>query len=495
MHVPGEISAAHLGTSLGAALGIFFEVTALLLIPLVLLRRKEPSSTAAWLLTLVFVPALGAILFILFGRDRVRLPARRKREWNAAVRAQLVTLAPQALARGARDDLALPEGGTDLERALFRASAQLTHGRPSGGNDVEMLFGGNDAYAAIGRAIDAAKHHVHAEFYLIRNDATGAWFRERLVAAAARGVEVRLLCDGYGCFRLGRGWSRPIRRAGGRVASFMPMRSLLLQPVNLRNHRKIVVVDGGVAFTGGLNVGDEYRGTMPGVGEWRDVHMRIEGGAASDLQRVFLQDWAFATGEIIAAAPYFPDPAPASGNATLAIVPSGPDTRTEAIHRLFFGAIAGAHERVLITTPYFVPDAPIMVALELAAMRGVDVRMILPHRSNHRVTFHAGRSFYDPLLEAGVHVYEYLPGMVHAKTMVVDGALSLVGSANMDLRSFRLNFEVHTLMHDAASARKLEASFAADLARSSLVTLDAWRARPTRLRIQEGAARLVSPLL
>jgi cardiolipin synthase len=268
-----------------------------------------------------------------------------------------------------------------------------------------------------------------------------------------------------------------------------------LQPVNLRNHRKIVVVDGTIAFTGGLNIGEEYRGKMPGVGEWRDVHLRIEGGAARDLQRVFFQDWSFATGEAMKAGPYFPEPPDDLGAASIAVVPSGPDTRNEAIQRIFFGAIAGARSRVWMTTPYFVPDQAISVAMQLAAMRGVDVKLVLPSRSNHAVTFHAGRSFYEPLLDAGVQLFEFSPGIVHAKTMVVDGAVSLIGSANMDLRSFRLNFEVHALLHDAAVAERLESAFRDDLAQSTQVSLAAWRERPKRVKLYEGAARLVSPLL
>ncbi len=196
-----------------------------------------------------------------------------------------------------------------------------------------------------------------------------------------------------------------------------------------------------------------------------------------------------------AARPTFPSPTRHRGDATIAIVPSGPDTQNEAIERVFFGAIAGARKRVWITTPYFVPDQAISVAMELAAMRGVDVKIVLPKHSNHAVTFHAGRSFYAPLLEAGVAIHEYVPGMVHAKTMVVDGAVSLVGSANMDLRSFRLNFEVHALVHDPALARRLELEFERDLTQSSRVSLAEWRDRGARLRIYEGAARLVSPLL
>jgi cardiolipin synthase len=480
---------------LGAWVGLVSEVVALALVPLVLLRRKEPSSTIAWILTLVFLPALGAALFVLFGRDRVRWPARRKRELDALVRAEVAAHAPDVVARDSVPVTLSHLGATDLELALFRVGAHLTHGKASSGNQVEPLFGGDDAYAALGRAIDEARHHVHAEYYLIRNDATGDWFKARLIAAAKRGVEVRLLCDGFGCFAVHASYFRALREAGVHVATFLPMRSVLLQPVNLRNHRKIVVVDGRVAFTGGLNIGDEYRGRMPGIGEWRDVHMRIEGGAARDLQRVFFQDWAFATNEPVKAGPYFPEPETSAGGGTIAVVPSGPDTRNEAIQRIFFGAIAGARSRVWMTTPYFVPDQAINVAMQLAAMRGVDVKIILPSRSNHSVTFHAGRSFYDALLDAGVGVYEYTPGIVHAKTMVVDGAVSLVGSANMDLRSFRLNFEVHALVHDAMVASRLEETFTADLAQSSLVSLSTWRARPARTRLYEGAARLVSPLL
>jgi cardiolipin synthase len=273
------------------------------------------------------------------------------------------------------------------------------------------------------------------------------------------------------------------------------MRSLFLQPVNLRNHRKIVVVDGKMAFSGGVNIGDEYRGRMPGIGVWRDTHFRMEGPAALALQRVFFQDWFFATGEGVDPTPFFPANASPPGDATVAIVPSGPDTRTEAIHRLFFAAIAGARERVYITTPYFVPDAPMVVALQVAAMRGVDVKLILPSRSNHRVTFHAGRSFYAELLEAGVHIYEYQPGMIHAKTMVVDGRIVFLGSANMDMRSFRLNFEVHALIHDAPTASELEECFSEDLAKTVAVDLARWRTRRRRDRIAEGAGRFVSPLL
>ena len=475
--------------------GIAVYLTALSLVPLVLVRRKEPSSTFAWILVLVLLPPIGATLFLLFGRDRVRLPAKRKRELDALVRGQLAATVSASVEEPA------PASATAVERSLFRVGARLTHVAATVRNRVEVLVDGAGTYEALGAAIDGAKHHVHAEYYLIRDDATGAWFRDRLAAAARRGVSVRLLTDGFGCLALGRGWRRTLRKAGARVGEFLPMRSVLLQPVNLRNHRKIVVVDGGTAFTGGFNVGDEYKGgEMRAVGQWRDVHLRIEGPAAAQLQQVFFQDWAFATRETIDPESYFPRSAAGSssgdaGDATVAVVTSGPDTRSEAIHHLFFGAIVAAEREVLITTPYFVPTESLMVAMELAAMRGVRVRLLLPARSNHRVTFHAGRSFYAQLLEAGVEILEYEPGIVHAKTLVVDGRVALVGSANMDLRSFRLNFEVHALVHDATTAARLVSMFDRYAAESRRVDVTAWSSRAWTLRVREGAARLVSPLL
>jgi cardiolipin synthase len=480
----------HLGPGLLGWTGAFFGIVALALIPVVLLRRKEPSSTIAWILTLLFLPALGALLFLLFGRDRVRWPARRKRQADALVRGTLAAHATPA----ETDPAPTQPGLTELEKQIFQMGALLTGEAASTKNRLQVFSHGGDVYDSLGDAIDKAKHHVHAEFYLIRNDKTGEWFRDKLVRAASRGVEVRLLCDAYGCLAVGAVWRRPLRKAGAKVGIFLPMRSLLLQPVNLRNHRKIVVVDGTVAFSGGVNIGDEYHGKMTKIGQWRDTHFRLEGPAAGALQRVFLQDWFFATGEGVEPKPYFPM-APSAGDATVTIVPSGPDTRTEAIHRIFVAAIGAARERVWITTPYFVPDPPMMVALQVAAMRGLDVKLILPSRSNHSVTFHAGRSFYETLLEAGVHIHEYSPGMIHAKTMVVDGRIVLLGSANMDMRSFRLNFEVHTLIHDEATARTLEASFQDDLSHTVAVDRATWSKRPLGNRIAEGAGRLVSPLL
>ena len=515
--------------------GLVVEIVALLCIPLVVLRRKEPSSTAAWILALVFLPVVGATLFLLFGRERVRLPVQWKREADRdlALRRKRLSSAPIASPPPERLGVSsvwdLARDGASA-RGLFRVSGALAGVTPVGGNRVDLLIDGDATYEAIGAAIDGARRSVHVEYYLVRRGRTAEWLRDRLCAAARRGVEVRLLMDGYGSFWLGRAWLRPLREAGAKVAFFLPARLLFFQPMNLRNHRKIVVVDGDTAFTGGINVGDEYRGRH---GPWRDTHLAIRGPAARQLAEVFVHDWHFATREHIdahppderASKPQAPDAAEAPAEAleppriprapgldlhesagmsrhptaaTVAIVPSGPDLEgpaREAIHRLFFSAITLARSRVWITTPYFIPDRSIVVALQCAAARGVDVRLLFPSRSNLRFVFQAGRWFYEELLEAGVSIHEYGPGMIHAKTMVIDGQVALVGSANMDLRSFRLNFEVHAIVRDGATAAELEACFEADLAASPRIELEAFRQRPAALRVVEGAARLLSPLM
>jgi cardiolipin synthase len=311
--------------------------------------------------------------------------------------------------------------------------------------------------------------------------------RDARVAAAERGVRVRVLVDAFGS-PIGRRFSGPLLAAGAHVAKFFPLDPIRRAwTINLRNHRKLVVVDGRIGFAGGINIGDEFLG-------WHDLHLRVEGPAVAQLQSVFVEDWYFATRYDLAHAAFFPEIEPVAGS-VVQFVQSGPDATVESIHRLYFAAIASARERVYITTPYFVPDRALLVALQTAALRGVDTRLILPSWSNHRVTFHAGRSFYDELLGAGVRIHEYQDGFVHTKTMVVDGRFGTVGSANLDVRSFRLNFELIAVLWDPRVVGKLEQLFMDDLRKTKTVELEEWRRRGLVKRIKEGIGRLCAPLL
>ncbi|MEC7523095.1 MAG: cardiolipin synthase [Myxococcota bacterium] len=471
-------------TGLSAA-GTLIGFVSLAFIPLVLLRRKDPPATFAWILVLLFVPVLGVVLFWFLGRDRVRRPVRERIIGGADVRGRLT----QRLS--GQFDHALLERSLSAQpeeqRGVMRLAARVGKMQIVAGNDARVLVGAPETYDALLAAIEAATDHVHLEYYIFRADRSGRRLIDALEAAARRGVRVRLLYDGFGSVGLRR-HLRGLLQAGGYARPFFPL-SLLRRAwtVNLRNHRKLVVVDGNVGFTGGVNVGDQFL-------EWRDVHLQLEGPVVAELQAMFAADWYLATRFDLSDPAFFPV-LPPRGETVAQVFGSGPDESLEAIHKLYFAAIASARRQVVLATPYFVPDKAMSVALQTAALRGVEVDLIVPARSNHRVTFHAGRSFYDELLAAGVRIHEYERGMLHTKAMVVDARVGTVGTFNLDSRSFRLNFELVAVLYDAPTVARLAALLAEDLEASRRVELEAWRQRSLGTRIKEGFARLMSPLL
>ncbi|MHB1846726.1 MAG: cardiolipin synthase [Deltaproteobacteria bacterium] len=460
------------GTAIGVAVGVLH----LAFIPLVLARRREPSVTLAWLLALMLLPAVGVFLFWIFGRGAVRRTARPRQR-----------LLEERREREAEPRLgAIPEALRPLAHAAFRAGAAPV----TGGNEVELLVNASEAYPKKLAAIRGAKESIDAAYYVFRTDETGRRFRDALSDAARRGVAVRLLLDAVGCAGSHR-FFHPLRQAGAKVATFLPLSPWRAYSLNLRNHRKILSVDREVGFTGGINIGDEYLGGSR-VGVWRDTHLQLRGPAVLGLAAIFADDWAYSTGE---PAPGVPRPAEAASGDFVQILPSGPEDRAEAIYQAYFAAITSARETLDLTTPYFIPDRAIAVALQSAALRGVRVRLLVPHKNNQRLTALAGRSYFDELLEAGVEIYLYTPGMIHAKTMVIDRAFGSVGTANMDVRSFRLNFEVNGLLYGGPAVARLQAIFETDLAAAARLDPDRFRRRSIWQKAAEGGARLLSPLL
>ena len=454
-------------------------------IPLVLLRKKEPASTFAWIFVLLAFPALGVVLFWYLGRDRIRRPVRTRLAVNQPVRTRIDGQVSGSFA--APDPRSLIDSAPAELRGVMRLALRMGRAEVRPGNVVEVLVGAPDTYDALIAAIGAARDHIHLEYYAFRADASGMRIIRALEEAASRGVAVRVLYDGFGSAGLGRSL-RVLRKKGGKKAAFFPLDPIRkAATINLRNHRKVLVIDGVLGFCGGVNIGDQF---VP----WRDVHLRIEGPAVAQLSAVFVEDWFFATREDLVAPRYMPTVS-AVGTSTMQIIESGPDQAHEAIHRLYFAAIASAQTRVWVTTPYFVPDRAILVALTTAASRGVDVRLITPAHSNWGVTLHAGHSFYEELLGAGVRVFEYHGGMLHTKTLAVDGRFATVGSANLDVRSFRLNFELIAVLYDEVSVRKMEALFEEDLVKSNEVLLAAWMKRGLGPRLKESVGRLLAPLL
>jgi cardiolipin synthase A/B len=481
-----------------ALLTIGLELLALLLHvavigAVILARRRDPSATLAWILFIVVAPFLGAVLYVVLGRTRMRRVARRSSRAETRLRAVLARFDVRGRLEGGA-------GVTDARtRAMVRLGNALAATPASFGNNTAALIDAAATYRAITDAIVQAKHHIHVEFYIIKPDSVGTALRDLLAARAAAGVEVRVLCDGIGSLGLPSDFWAPLLAAGGRAASFAPLSKLIphwrrRDRVDFRNHRKIVVVDGRVGFTGGINVGKEYLGLDPEIGQWRDTHVRIEGPAVLGLQQTFLQDWLMSTDEPLDDERYFPA-CPPAGECMVQIIDSGPDQAWASVELYYAQAIALACERVWITNPYFVPSTLIESALTMAALRGVDVRILLPKKSDSRLVTWASHSYYAPLLQAGARIFEYARGFVHAKTMVVDDWVATVGSANMDMRSFKLNFELNAFVFGPRLCQDMARQFTLDLQAAGEVTQERDKRMGLARRLVRGIARLLSPLL
>ncbi|WP_066098698.1 cardiolipin synthase [Xanthomonas massiliensis] len=450
----------------------------------IVLQKREPAATLSWILSLAALPYLGLFIYWLLGPQRIK----RQRLRRGRSRAGLEQYGAMCPVDADCSELAL----------LAQASTGLA---PSSATRADLLVDGAATYAALLEAIAAATDHVHLEYYIFEPDTTGTRVRDALVERARAGVAVRVLLDAVGSSRVRRAFLEPLRQAGGEVLWFHPAQ--VLKPfrrpwVNLRTHRKIAIVDGRIAFTGGINVTDTENEALR-ADAYRDLHLRVEGHVVRSLQMVFVEDWLYAGRQATSSLDVhrlWPRDMPArrDGGIHAQVVVSGPDSALEAIHRLHVAAIHGARERVWLATPYFVPGEAARMALTSAALAGLDVRLLVPRVSDSRFVTWAARSYFDELLAAGVRVFEYGPRMLHSKALLVDAELCLFGSANFDHRSFRLNFEVSMLFRDRAMAAALEAVLAGDLAQAREVTAprggSLWRQR-----LPEAMARLASPLL
>jgi cardiolipin synthase len=450
-------------------------------VPWVLLTKRDPSSAVAWCLVVLFLPLFGALLFWVFGWNYLLHRVKHKRLSRALYRERYLTPSPEA---------AVPDPG-DLGRIAVRVGAFPS----TSGNCVTLYHATDQAFPALLQAIEAARHHVHLEFFILRSDETGQRLYDLLAQKAKEGVEVRLLYDAMGCLHLKRPTLRALRAAGVATAAFLPLNPLRsLVRVSLRNHRKIAVLDGRVAFTGGMNIGDEYLGKSARLGYWRDAFVRLEGPSAAHLQRVFCEDWEFAARQTLRGGAYFPPPQPC-GSAGVQVAASGPDQEVNTIREIYFAAILSAQKRLFVSSPYLIPDAGLLDALRLARFRGVDVRVLSLDRPDHYVSYYAGRYFSAELLGMGVRLYRYRKGMMHAKLMMVDGRWAMVGSANLDNRSLHLNFEVGCILHDAALVADLEAAFERDLQDAAPLDRDVLAQRSLGGRVLDNACRLLAPTL
>lgn len=453
-------------------------------------EKRHPLATVAWILSLALLPVAGFAVYWMLGPRRLARKRSRRARALRRIRASLPAMRELLDRHRGISDEALDAN----ERRVIALALHNSESPVSAGNAVAVLRDGAACYDALEAAVRAARHHIHFEYYIFQPDETGRRFRDLLAQKAREGVKVRMLVDAIGTLALGRGFLDPLLQAGGEFGVFNPVTLARFRPLNFRNHRKIVVIDGSVGFVGGLNVGDEYLGRGP-AGAWRDTHLRIQGPSVQGLQLLFMEDWQFATGRAVGSSTYFDSGPPQADNALVQIIGSGPDQPWPAIQQVMFAAVSGSERRVSISTPYFVPDEATIAALTTAALRGVDVRLLLPSRSDAPLVQAAGRSYYDTLLSAGVRIHEYTAGFLHAKLLVVDGSFGMLGSANFDQRSFRLNLEAAALVYDNDVAQGLESLFDDDLAHAREITPAVLSSSGFFARMAEASARVLSPLL
>ncbi|MEB2314052.1 MAG: phospholipase D-like domain-containing protein [Sorangiineae bacterium] len=476
----------------------------------ILFEKRPPVSTIAWILALIALPYLGFFIYFFLGRrrlERKRLRYRRARGADHGAPGD-DAIAPAPRPAGAeRED---PRVG-DLDRLAMNS------GEPPStfADEVEVFHDAASTYDAIEAAIRAARHHVHVAYYIFDSGRVGTRFIDLLIERAQAGVKVRLLIDDVGSSGMKRDAVRRLEAAQITVTRFNPVSfSRLRSRFDFRNHRKIVVCDGRVGFTGGINLCDDYlpelddevplggapararraRARHGHPSPWRDTHVKLVGDAVRWLQLTFLCDYHYASGMLAREPEVFP-PFTGAGRHRVQVVTSGPDREIRAIQDAYFAAMALARERVWVTTPYFIPDQAMRVALTTAARRGVDVRILVPRRSDSLVVTAAARSYFDAILATGVKIYEYTPTMIHSKTLVVDDFFAAVGTANLDIRSFRLNFEITAILYGETHARELARAFERDLASAVEVTPQTRAHLGLAWRAAEAGARVLSPLL
>jgi len=442
------------------------------------MRARTPQGSIAWALALVFLPIVSVPLYAAFGQRRFdgQVLAHRRGRHALDRRVGEVTRATAPL--------------HSLDPALV-SLAPLCRVPPTRGNDCELLIDGSATFDSIERAIEGAQRCIAFQFYIIRDDRLGRRMAAALARASARGVTVLVLYDAIGSMERSEGWCDRLRAEGVEVRAFRTSRTALPININFRNHRKVVIVDGGVAFLGGLNVGDEYMGESPAFGPWRDTHVRIAGPAALAAQLSFAEDWRWATGEQLTTVEW--GVPPVQGDDHVAILPTGPADDLESCSLMYLHLISRAQRRLWVASPYFVPDQATFAALQLAALRGVDVRVIMPRKPDNMLVRMSALTFIPEATAAGIRAYSHTVGFMHQKVMLSDD-LACVGTANLDNRSLRINFEISALAHGGTLSKQVESMFHSDFEGCHGIGAREWSGRSWFFRGACRAARLMAPI-
>ncbi len=491
-------------SQIGKILAMLLYVVNLLLVVYscieMIFRKSDPVKTVAWVVVLIILPYVGIILYLTFGRNfRKSKIYSRKGVKDEIIRRQISS--EQAYLYK-KDPDSLPKELHEY-RKLILQNLKSSNSILALNHHLEIFFSGKEALDSMLASIEAAKNHIHLQSYIIADDGTGRKFQEALIRKAKEGVLVRLIYDDVGSWSLPRSFTKELERAGVEVLCFSPVRIILpSSKINYRNHRKILVVDGSEAFIGGVNIADRYYNGGP-FGEWRDTHMKIKGESVFSIQASFLLDRYFIKNRHIRKRKrYYPEIKAIKnydgslGRAIYAqVINSGPDSDWASIMQIYFTAITEARKSIKVITPYFSPSETILNALKIAALAGIDVKIMLPEKSDSYITQLSTFSYITELLEAGVKVYLFESGFNHSKVISIDERFCIIGSANMDNRSFEYNFEITSIIYDPDASAKIENQFNIDMERCRFINKSVWKKRPGYYRLLEAVARLLAPLL
>jgi cardiolipin synthase len=462
----------------------------------VIYDTRSVTKTLAYLLTCIFVPIFGLLFYFSFGINYHKRKLYSKKlvlddDLFRRIKKTVITNSEQLL----EESEANIPGGKELVKLLLTDNlSPLT-----GDNKVKLLINGEEKFPEVLSALKQAQKHIHIEYYIFEDDETGTMITDMLIQKAKEGLAVRFIYDDFGSRSIRKKIVPRLKEAGVQVYPFYEIIFLATaNRINYRNHRKIIVIDGTTSFVGGINISDRYvnNNSSKNWVYWRDTHIRIDGSGTNYLQYVFLCDWNFCANEKLSPEPgFFTLPGNHSTDTLVQIAASGPDSNKPTILYSLIESIGRAKKEILITTPYFIPGQSLQDMLCVAAMGGVSVKLLVPGISDSRIVNAAARSYYEELLEAGVEIYLYNKGFIHAKTIVMDGMISMVGTANMDYRSFELNFEVNAIIYDNDFSKQLQDTFYNDLKDAERIELKYWRNRPIYKNFFEKIARLVSSLI
>ena len=471
---------------------VLFVLNIILALMVVGFGGRKPTATLSWLLVMLFLPGFGFVLYLFLGQD---LRKERLFYIKEGEERELYPLVKQQDESFHNNQLISRNSWINDYKELIHLHLN-NQALYTEDNSVEIFVDGHALFKDMKAALERAEKYIHLEYYIIRNDNLGRDIRDILIRKARAGVEVKLLYDGMGCMHLPRKFFRPLIEAGGKTAIFYPpFFPYINLRVNYRNHRKICLIDGQEGFVGGFNIGDEYLGMSKQFRFWRDTHIRIRGSAVDEMELRFLLDWRYAARDnFITDGRYFPARS-RQGDTGIQIVASGPDSKWSAIKNGYVKMISSARHNIYLQTPYFVPDDSILEAMKIAALSGVEVCLIIPGKPDNFFVHWASLSYVGELLEAGVRCYKYNRGFIHSKMMVADGLISSVGTANLDIRSFDLNFEINAFIYDEEVSQRIKAAFIKDLQDCTEITIEGYMSRSVSVRIKEAFCRLLSPLL